>query len=124
MKTAAFILCLFVAASVSAQEFQYQFHDKPRPEADVVVVRHSIRQGPGADLYLVGRVFNRGLEPAKNVRVNYTVANKYGTNYPSGTIHTRPTDVPATGFADFEGRLLVAIDPREVFIQAQAHWDP
>ena len=45
---------LIFAATAAAQDFRYEFHDTPSPEADVVVRRHTLRQGPGADLYLVG----------------------------------------------------------------------
>ena len=54
------LFILLFAATTAAQEFRYEFHDTPRPGADVVVERHTLRQGPGTDLYLVGRVFNRG----------------------------------------------------------------
>jgi hypothetical protein len=59
-KFAPFLFLLLVAATAAGQEFRYEFHDTPSPEADTIVVRPTLRQGPGADLYLFGRVFNRG----------------------------------------------------------------
>jgi hypothetical protein len=119
----AAIFILFFAATAAAQEFHYEFHDIPSPEADVIVVHHTLRQGPGADLYLVGRIFNRGLKPATNVRIIYTLSDKNGAQYPTNPIYLNPPDVPPTNFADFEGKILARVDPREVFIQVRAEWD-
>jgi hypothetical protein len=117
------LVVLFFAAAAAAQEFRYEFHDIPRPEADVIVVRHTLRQGPGADLYLVGRVFNRGLKPAKNVRIVYSLRGKNGAQYPTNPIYLDPPDLPPTDFADFEGKILVRVDPGDVFVQVRAEWD-
>ncbi len=117
------LIFVAVVAPVAAQEFQYEFRDGPRPEADVMVVRHSFRRGPGSDLYLVGRLFNRGLKPANNVRVIVTVTDRYGAPYPSNDIHLTPSDIPATSFANFEGRLLAISDVRDVFLQVRAEWN-
>jgi hypothetical protein len=117
-------LCLLIfAATSAAQEFRYEFHDTPSSEADVIVVRHTFRQGPGADLYLVGRVFNRGLKPAKNVRIIYSLSDKNGAQYPTNPINLIPPDLPPTNFADFEGKILVRIDPQDIFIQVRAECD-
>jgi hypothetical protein len=106
-----------------AQEFQYQFRDTPRPEADVVVVRHSLRPGPGSDFYIIGRLFNRGLKVANNVRIIVTVTSKEGVHYPMNPIQLNPSDIPATSFADFEGRLTSVTDPRDLFVQVRAEWN-
>ena len=121
---AAALFILILAATAGAQEFRYEFHDTPSPEADVIVVRHTLRRGPGADLYLVGRVFNRGLKPAKNVRIIYTLSDKNGAQYPTNPIVLDPPDLPPTNFADFEGKILVRVDPQEVFLQVRAEWSP
>lgn len=122
MKSLLVGILILVAVPVIAQEFQYEFRDGPRPEADVVVVRQSLRQGPGADFYLVGRLFNRGLKPANNVRVVVRLTDKYGAQYPTNPIYLNPSDIPPTTFVDFEGRILPSFDPRDVFIQARAEW--
>lgn len=115
---------MILSSTVAAQEFHYEFHDTPSPEADVIVVRHRLRRGPGADLYLVGRVFNRGLKPAKNVRIIYTLSDKNGAQYPSNPIALNPPDLSPTNFADFEGKILVRVDPQEIFLQVRAEWGP
>lgn len=117
------LIFVAVAAPVVAQEFQYEFRDSPRPEADVTVVRHSFRTGPGSDLYLVGRLFNRGSKPAYNVRVIVIVTDRYGARYPSNPIYLTPSDILATSFANFEGRLLSITDARDVFLQLRAEWN-
>jgi hypothetical protein len=48
----------------------------PRAEADVVAVRCELRVLGGAELWLVGRVFNRGLKPARNVRLLPNLTNR------------------------------------------------
>jgi hypothetical protein len=123
VKWAALIFLLFLAATAAGQEFRYEFHDTPSPEADAIVVRHTLRQGPGADLYLVGRVFNRGLKPAKNVRIIYTLTDINGAQYPTNPIYLNRSDLPPTNFADFEGKILVRVDPRDVVLQIHAEWD-
>jgi hypothetical protein len=124
MKLLLGILLLFaVATPVVAEQFQYEFRDKPRPEADVMVVRHGFRSGPGSDVYIVGRLFNRGLKPAHNVRVIVTVTDRNGAPFPTNPIYLNPSVIPATSYADFEGRLLSISDPRDVFIQVRAEWD-
>jgi hypothetical protein len=121
---APFVFVLLVAATAAAQDFRYEFHDTPSPEADVVVARYTLRQGPGADLYLVGRVFNRGLKPAKNIRVVYTLSDPNGAQYPTNPIYLNPPDLPPTNFANFEGKILARVDPRDVYVQVRAEWDP
>jgi hypothetical protein len=118
-----FLIFLASAVPAASQQFQYEFRDSPRPEADVTVVRHSFRTGPGSDLYLVGRLFNRGLKPAHNVRVIVIVTDRYGARYPSNPIYLTPSDIPATSFANFEGRLLSITDARDVFLQLRAEWN-
>jgi hypothetical protein len=117
------LLLAAVAVPVSGEQFQYEFRDKPRPEADIIVVRHGFRPGPGSDLYIVGRLFNRGLKPAHNVRVIVTVTDRNGVLYPTNPIYLNPPLIPPTNYADFEGRLLGISDPRDVFIQLRAEWD-
>ena len=119
----SFLILAATAVPLAAQQLQYEFRDSPRPEADVMVVGHSLRPGPGSDLYIVGRLFNRGLQPANNVRVMVTVTNRYGARYPSNPIYLTPSDIPATSFADFEGRLLSITDPRDIFLQVRAEWN-
>ena len=120
---AQILIVLLFAALARAQEFRYEFHDTPTPEANVVVARHTLRHGPGADLYLVGRVFNRGVKPAKNVRIVYSLTDKNGAQYPTNPIYLDPPDVSPTTFADFEAKILVRVDPRDVFVQVRAEWD-
>ena len=117
-----FLLSLVGAFPASAQ-FRYEFHDTPYPEANVVVVSHSLRQGPSAELYLVGRVFNRGLKPARNVRIVYSIRSPAGAQLPGNPIYLSPPDIPPTSFADFQGRLPALFDPREYFIHVTAEWD-
>jgi hypothetical protein len=47
-----------------------------------------------ADVWMVGRVFNRGLKPARNVRVVPPLTNHYGSRLPTHTIYLNPPDVP------------------------------
>lgn len=79
-------LSVFIAqvaiASVAGAQVQYQFQDTPRPEADVMVARY-VLQIRGTEMWLVGRVFNRGLKPARNVRINPNLTGKHGTR-PAG----------------------------------------
>lgn len=125
MKQFIVALCCFsiALASAAGAQFRYEFQDKPSPEANVMVVSHSLRQGSGAELYLEGRVFNRGLKPARNVRIVYSIRNQSGAQLPGNPIYLTPSDIPATSFADFQGRLPALFDPREYFIQVSAEWD-
>ena len=116
-------LFVFVVASPANAQFRYEFHDRPSPEANVIVVSHSLQQGSGAEIYLVGRVFNRGLKPARNVRVVYSIRNQSGAQLPGNPIYLAPSDIPPTSFADFRERLPALFDPREYFIQVFAEWD-
>jgi hypothetical protein len=116
-------LLLLVGACPAGAQFRYEFHDTPSPEANVMVVSHSLRQGPSAELYLVGRVFNRGLKPARNVRIVYSIRNPAGAQLPGNPIYLSPPDIPPTSFADFQGRLPALFDPREYFIHVAAEWD-
>jgi hypothetical protein len=118
-------LLFFAAAAVpvAAEQIEYQFHDSPRAEADVMVVRHRFRSGPGRDVYIVGRLFNRGLKQANNVRVIVTVTNREGAQIPMNPIYLNPSDIPGTTYADFEGRLLSVSDPRDVVVQLRAEWN-
>jgi hypothetical protein len=122
-KLVILVLFFLITAIVHAQQFQYQFQDKPTEEANVVVVSHGIRQGSGSDSYLVGKVFNRGLKPAKNVRIVYTVRNLYGAQLPTNQIYLNPADIAPTSFAEFEGRLHQTIDLREHVVTVQVEWD-
>ncbi|MBI1998261.1 MAG: hypothetical protein HYU46_10340 [Deltaproteobacteria bacterium] len=117
------IIAAALLATPLAAQVNYQFHDTPRPEADVMLVNYSLRS-VGTEVWLVGRVFNRGLKPARNVRVVPTITDRNGARYPSNTIFLKPSDVPPTSFAPFEMRVLAAVDPRNVIVRATAEWDP
>lgn len=117
------LFALLVALPATAQ-IQYQFHDQPRPEADVVVANHTLQVRGSAEVWMVGRVFNRGLKPARNVRIVPILTNLYGSRYPTNIIYLNPPDVPPTSFANFEGRVATSLDVREVISHATAEWDP
>jgi hypothetical protein len=121
-RLAAFFGLFFIAAAGAAQQFQYQFHDRPTDEANVVVVSYDVKQGPGSDSYLVGRVFNRGLKPAHNVRIVYSVRNLHGAFLPTNPYYLNP-DIPPTSFADFEIRVPFFLDLRDHFVTVRAEWD-
>ena len=116
------VILILIAPAADAQ-FRYEFQDRPSPEANVMVVSHSLRQGPSAEVYLVGRVFNRGLKPARNVRVVYSIQNSFGVQLPGNPIHLAPADLAPTSYADFEGRLPALFDPRDYYVQVTAEWD-
>ena len=125
MKTVSiclYLLLVLIVPSAGAQ-FRYEFQDRPSPEANVMVVSHSLRQGPSAEMYLVGRVFNRGLKPARNVRVVYSIQNSFGVQLPGNPIYLAPADIAPTSYADFEGRLPALFDPRDYYVQVTAEWD-
>jgi hypothetical protein len=117
------LFSLLVALPAPAQ-IQYQFQDQPRPEADVVMVNHTLQVRGSADVWMVGRVFNRGLKPARNVRVVPLLTNLYGSRLPTNTIYLNPSDVSPTSFANFEARVGSSIDVRDVISHATAEWDP
>ena len=119
----SYFLLSFAVASPASSQFRYEFYDKPSSEANVVVVSHSLRQGSTAEIYLVGRVFNRGLKPARNVRIVYSIRNPSGAQLPGNPIYLTPSDIPPTSFADFQERLPAVFDPREYFVQVFAEWD-
>jgi len=123
VRSLSILFALCVALPATAQ-IQYQFHDQPRPEADVVVVNQTLQVRGSADVWMVGRVFNRGLKPARNVRVVPMLTNLYGSRFPSNTIYLNPSDVPPTSFANFEARVGSSMDVREVISHATAEWDP
>lgn len=117
------LFALFFSFPAAAQ-IQYQFQDQPRPEADVVVVNHTLRVRGSAEVWMVGGVFNRGLKPARNVRVVPMLTNLYGARLPTNSIYLNPADVPPTSFANFEARVGSSMDVREVISHATAEWDP
>jgi len=117
------LFALFLSMPALAQ-IQYQFQDQPRPEADVVVANHTLQVRGSADLWMVGRVFNRGLKPARNVRVVPLLTNLYGSRLPTNTFYLNPSDVQPTSFANFEARVGSSIDVRDVISHATAEWDP
>ncbi len=117
-----FVLLVFLPSSGGAQ-FRYEFQDRPYDNANVMVVSHSLRQGSSAEMYLVGRVFNRGLKPARNVRVVYSIRNPDGAQLPGNPIYLTPPDIPPTSYADFQGRLPALFDPRDYMVQVTAEWD-
>ena len=118
------ILFALLIALPAAAQIQYQFQDQPRPEADIVMVNHTLQVRGSADVWMVGRVFNRGLKPARNVRVVPLLTNLYGSRLPSNTFYLNPSDVPPTSFANFEARVGSSMDVREVISHATAEWDP
>jgi hypothetical protein len=122
-KLAIIVGTVLVVSAARAQQFQYQFHDKPTDEANVIVVSHSLKQGSSSDSYLVGRVFNRGLKPARNVRIVYSVRNQHGVPLPANPAYLNPPDIPPTSFADFEIRIPYFVDPRDHFVTVSAEWD-
>ncbi len=116
------LILILIAPSAEAQ-FRYEFQDRPSPDANVMVVSHSLRQGPSGELYLAGRVFNRGLKTAHNVRVVYSIQNPSGVQLPGNPIYLAPPDLAPTSFANFEGRLPAIFDPRDYYVQVTAQWD-
>jgi hypothetical protein len=117
-----YVVLILIVPSAGAQ-FRYEFQDRPSADANVMVVSHSLRQGSSAEMYLVGRVFNRGLKPARNVRVVYSIRNPDGAQLPGNPIYLTPSDIPPTSYADFQGRLPALFDPREYLVQVNAEWD-
>ena len=104
MKHPLVILLFFVLSLPVFAQVSYRFNDTPRPEADVIIVSH-VLQTNGAAMWLVGRVFNRGLRRAHNVRIRPNLTGKYGTRPPTITLYIAASDIPPTSFADFEGRV-------------------
>lgn len=123
VRSLSILFALCVALPATAQ-IQYQFHDQPRPEADVVVVNHTLQVRGSAEVWMIGRVFNRGLKPARNVRIVPMLTNLYGSRLPTNTIYLNPSEVPPTSFASFEARVGSSMDVREVISHATAEWDP
>ncbi len=120
MKRLLVIFFFAATASLAGAQVQYQFNDTPRPEADVMVARY-VLQIRGSEMWLVGRVFNRGLKPARNVRINPNLTGKHGTRPPGMTIYLN-SDVPPTSFAEFQGRVALFADP-EITAQPTAEWN-
>ena len=117
------VILLFLAFSLPVfGQVNYRFNDTPRPEADVIIVSH-VLQTAGREMWLVGRVFNRGLKPAHNVRINPNLIGRYGTRPPAITLYLAPSDIPPTSFADFEGRVALYSD-LEVSARPTVEWDP
>ncbi|MEA2657814.1 MAG: hypothetical protein QOF64_399 [Candidatus Binatota bacterium] len=113
---------LIVIVSAVAQEFRYNFNDQPYPEANVIVISHKLVPRESSQWFLEGRVFNRGLKTAKNVRVVYSMIRS-GANMPGNPIYLSPSDIPPTSSATFRERLPQISDPRDVFITVNAEWD-
>lgn len=117
-----FLMALFlVAASVSAQDWQYQFQDRPSPEANVVVVFHQVREGSQRESRISGRVFNRGLKAARNVRVICEL-RRSGVVVSTTEASTIPENVPPTSFADFDARIPIYFDPRDHTVHVRTEW--
>ena len=117
------VISLFLALSLPAfGQVKYQFNDTPRPDADVIIVNHLL-QATGTEMWLVGRVFNRGLKPAHNVRIKPNLISKYGTRPPAITVYLAPSDIPPTSFADFEGRVSLYSDT-DIGARPIVEWDP
>jgi hypothetical protein len=113
---------LTVIVSAVAQEFRYNFNDQPYPEANVIVISHKLVPRESSQWFLEGRVFNRGVKTAKNVRVVYSMTRS-GANMPGNPIYLSPSDIPPTSSATFRERLPQISDPRDVFITVNAEWD-
>ena len=113
---------LIVIVSAVAQEFRYNFNDQPYPEANVIVISHKVVPRESSQWFLEGRVFNRGVKTAKNVRVVYSMIRS-GANMPGNPIYLSPSDIPPTSSATFRERLPQISDPRDVFITVNAEWD-
>ena len=112
---------IFIVSAV-AQEFRYNFNDQPYPEANVIVISHKLVPRESSQWFLEGRVFNRGVKTAKNVRVVYSMIRS-GANMPGNPIYLSPSDIPPTSSATFRERLPQISDPRDVFITVNAEWD-
>jgi len=113
---------LTVIVSAVAQEFRYNFNDQPYPEANVIVISHKLVPRESSQWFLEGRVFNRGVKTAKNVRVVYSMIRS-GANMPGNPIYLSPSDIPPTSSANFRERLPQISDPRDVFITVNVEWD-
>ena len=117
------VILLFLAFALPVfGQVNYRFNDKPRPEADVIIVQYGLA-GNGGEMWLVGRVFNRGLKPAHNVRINPNLVSRYGTRPPANMVYLTPSDIPPTSFADFEGRVALYSD-LEISARPTVEWDP
>jgi hypothetical protein len=117
-----FCLGLVWSTTASAQTFRYQFQDQPYPEANVIIVEHQIVPGESSQWLLEGRVFNRGVKPAKNVRVVYTIWRS-GARLPGNPIYLTPGEVPGTSFASFRERLPQLTDPHDAYVTVTVEWD-
>jgi hypothetical protein len=113
---------LIVVVSAVAQEFRYNFNDKPYSDANVIVVSHKLVPSESNQWFLEGRLFNRGVKTAKNVRVVYSMIRS-GANMPGNPIYLSPSDIPPTSSANFRERLPQISDPRDVSITVNAEWD-
>ena len=121
MKTVMGFLLFYLLTATAAAQVNYQFNDSPRPEADVVIANYRLVID-GAETWLIGRLFNRGLKPAHNVRVIPNLYNsRSGGSLPATTIDLRPSDIPPTSFADFSDRVSMFAD-RDVVARPTAEW--
>ncbi len=120
MKLVLFALFSCLLTTAAAGQVQYQFNDSPRPEADVVVVSSQLSTD-GSEMWLTGRLFNRGLKPAHNVRIMPNLYSKYGISLPANVIDLQPPDIPPASFADFGGRVALYSDV-EIVARPTAQW--
>ena len=120
MKSLLAFIAVFCFSTSALAQVEYRFNDSPRPDADVVVANYHLIV-VGTDLWLVGRLFNRGLKPARNVRIVPNLYSKYGGLLPATTIDLRPSDIPPTSFVEFSDRVLMFPD-REVSARPVAEW--
>ena len=88
----------------------------------MIIVNH-VLQATGTEMWLVGRVFNRGLKPAHNVRIKPNLIGKYGTRPPAITLYLASSDISPTSFADFEGRVALYSDT-DISARPIVEWDP
>jgi hypothetical protein len=113
---------LIFALVVHAQVFEHQFQEPPTPDANVIVISKWLRLEADGYHSVSGRVFNRGLKPAKNVRVVFAIRDLNGVILAQGSVPTLPDEIPATSYADFRQKLLWRVDPREVTFTATPEW--
>ena len=113
---------MIFASIAHPQVFEHQFQEQPWPDANVIVISQGLRLEADGYYSVSGRVFNRGLKPAKNVRVVFEVRDINGVLLANGSAVTLPDEVPATSYADFRQKLLWRVDPWDVTLTTRTEW--
>ena len=103
---------------------QTQSRETSLPKADVVVVSSTLRLRASSELWLVGTIFNRGYQSARNVKIVPILTNLHGTRFPAFTIRLDPADIAPRIFVDFAGRVALSGNPNETIARATVEWDP